>query len=93
MLIEALVDTGFDGDVVLPAGTVTAAPDFETTWRLADGSRVRSSTYVAEVELRRLSGSYPVMASVLGDEFFVGRGLTDRFLLVLDHGRQLTVEA
>jgi hypothetical protein len=29
----------------------------------------------------------------LGDEPLVGRGVTDRFTVILDHGRQLIVES
>ncbi len=38
--VEALIDTGFDGDVVLPVGgmAIAGAPEFAETWMLAGGS-------------------------------------------------------
>jgi hypothetical protein len=60
---------------------------------MADGSRVATRVYLGSAELTGLSGSYPIAIAALGDEAIVGRGLTDRFLLILDHGRRLTIEA
>jgi hypothetical protein len=37
-------------------------------------------------------GSVDVLVTVLGDEPIVGRGVTDRFRLVLDHGERVIVE-
>ncbi len=68
---EALIDTGFDGDVALPAPFVgeVGPPDIEARAWLADGSPI-----------------------ALGDEPAVGRGITDRFRLILDHRQQVIVE-
>jgi predicted aspartyl protease len=94
IVLEALVDTGFDGDVVLPAALLPAnTPSFVTTWILADGSGLRSPVYEGEAELPGLEGWHSVLISVLGNETIVGRGLTDRFLVILDHGQQLSMEA
>ena len=37
--IEAYIDSGFDGDILVPAGPLTAGevPDGEYQWTLADG--------------------------------------------------------
>ena len=90
---EALLDTGFDGDAIVPAGLIgqDTQPDSYVTWTLADGSTVLAASYLGSVELEGL-GRYPVLVSVLGDEPLVGRGFSDRFRIVLDHGVRLTVE-
>jgi predicted aspartyl protease len=74
--VEALVDTGFDGALVLPGWPVPGggSPDTHMTWRLADGSMVDAPAYAAEVHLLGLDGVYPVLVSILGDEAVVGRG-------------------
>ena len=90
--IEALIDTGFDGHVVLPPGLLTAgeSPDNYMHW-IADGTRMRAPAYIGTVEV----GNFPPIAAaitILGDEPIVGRAVTDRFRLILDHGVQVIVE-
>jgi hypothetical protein len=53
---------------------------------------VDAPVYAAAVSFPGLDGVFPVVVSVLGDEAIVGRTLTDRFLVVFDHGRQVRVE-
>jgi predicted aspartyl protease len=93
--IEAMVDTGFDGSLILPVSLTSrfGLHDSMTTWRLGDGSLVNAVSYDVDVQFRGLDGAHRVVASLLGDLALIGRGLTDRFLLILDHGRQLTIEA
>jgi predicted aspartyl protease len=92
--VDAFVDTGFDGDVVLPESFILELGEPRTTarWRMADGSLVVTGSYAANVELVGLPGQHPVRVSLLGPQAFVGRALTDRFRLILDHGRQVIVE-
>lgn len=96
LTVEALVDTGFDGDVVLPSivisGLALDEPDAFLTWRLADGSDVVTGSYLANAGIRGLPGSHSVLVSVLGDESIVGRGLTDHYRVVFDHGERVIIE-
>jgi predicted aspartyl protease len=91
--IEALLDTGFDGDLVLPASLLpdTLVPDGFVSWRLADGSDVYAPYHVGEARLDQLA-TLPAVITVLGDEPLVGRGVADHFSITLDHGAQLVVE-
>lgn len=94
--VLALLDTDFDGDVVLPLDLLPPglAPDAYFRWMLADGTRIQAPTYDGTVdgtvELGRF-GPFEVVISVLGDEPLVGRGVTDRFAVTLDHGRRVIV--
>jgi predicted aspartyl protease len=92
--LEALLDTGFDGDLVVPEYLLrdVGAPDGYQRWMLADGSRVRSLSYLGVVRVGSL-GPVPVVVSVVGSEPLVGRSLSDRFSIWLDHGRRLVIEA
>jgi hypothetical protein len=91
--VEALLDTGFDGDVVLPLSLALAgeSPDYLTPYTLADASGSFPQTDLGEV---RLGSAVIVPAHIilLGDEALVGRGISDRFTIILDHGRQVIVE-
>jgi predicted aspartyl protease len=91
--LEALLDTGFDDDVVVPAGWVGNGrpPDGYIRLELGDASLVMAPYYDGTVELAGL-GKYPVVVIALGDEPIVGRGLTDQFRIVLDHGQRVIVE-
>jgi len=91
--VEALVDTGFDGDVSVPPGTVTAGepPDGYSPWILADGSEVLTPAYDGTVQLGSFA-RFPAIVIALGDEPVPGRGVTDRFRVILEHGRRLLIE-
>jgi predicted aspartyl protease len=91
--VEALLDTGFDGDVTVPDAFVRTEelPDFHIRCTLADGSGVVVPAYLGEVSLNTL-GRFPIVVTILGDESLVGRGITDRFTVILDHGQQGIVE-
>ncbi len=91
--IEALLDTGFDGDLVLPEGLVpnpTAAAIY-SHWTLADGSDVRAPSYIANIRVGDF-GPFVAVITIVGNEPLLGRSLTDRFRITLDHGRQVIVE-
>jgi predicted aspartyl protease len=50
-VVEALLDTGFDGDVVIPLSLITVGkpPDEYRQWALADGSIVVTPVYYGTV--------------------------------------------
>jgi predicted aspartyl protease len=91
--LDALVDTGFDGDVVVPPDVVTggAPPAVYLPWILADGSEVVAPAYLGILWLGGLD-PIDVLVTVLGDEPIVGRSVTNHFTVVLDHGQRLVVE-
>lgn len=91
--VEAFLDTGFDGDVVMPRGSVRRGTRRTSYlyWTLPDNSVVSAPAYPGTVEIGRL-GSFPVLVTVLGDEPIIGRRLTDRFRVILDHGSAVIVE-
>ena len=90
--VEALVDTGFDGAVVLPLRLLPSGivPRLYTRWVLADGSTVQTQACSATVQLGAFE-PFDIVIVLLGDEPILGRGVTDRFAVTLDHGRQVIV--
>lgn len=90
---EALLDTGFNGDVSIPPGIIAddQLPSGYLGWTLADGSRVETPAYRGVVQVGGFR-PFGVTVIVLGDEVIVGRGITDRFTVILDHGTRLIVE-
>lgn len=90
--IEALVDTGFDGAVILPQGLVSRQPpDGDLPWYLGDGTLTVAPYYLGSVSIGTYC-SFPALITVLGSEALVGRAATDRFRLILDHGQRVIVE-
>lgn len=94
--VEALLDTGFDGDIIIPPGLITNGkpPDSYMRWTLADGSTVFAPAYLGKVEVADLgdAGLFAAVISVLGDEAIIGRSLSNRFSITLDHGRRVIVK-
>ena len=90
---EALLDTGFDGHVIIPANLVPnlASPDGDLSWTLADGSDVSAPYVVGSLHI----GSFPaipVLITLLGDDPLVGREIATHFIITLDHGQRVIVE-
>ena len=76
--VEALLDTGFDGDLIIPEGLMTNGkpPDSYLRYTLADQeTSVLAPTYLGKVEVAKLGdgGEYPAIISVLGTEAIIGR--------------------
>ena len=91
--VEAMVDTGFDGALIVPESLADQLPteDEWTPWRLADGSVIWTPLYSATLQI----GSFPAFAGtvhVVGDEYLVGRAVIDRFAVTFDHGQRVLVE-
>jgi len=91
--IDALLDTGFDGDVAIPDALVAGAgrPDGYGRWALADGSEILVPYYDGTVYLAGL-GPFPALVIVLGDELLVGAGAAKHVTIVLDHGQRVLVQ-
>ena len=91
--VEALLDTGFDGAIILPSALVANGAPVERYVRvvLADSSRVLAATYVGTL---RIGGMPPFRARIiaLGDEPIIGLTATNRYYVGLDHGRQIIIE-
>jgi predicted aspartyl protease len=95
--IEALLDTGFDGDIILPEGLLTNGkpPDSYLRFMLADqATSVLVPAYLGRVEIAELgdAGTSAAIIGVLGSEPILGRNLARRFQITLDHGRQVILE-
>ncbi len=89
--VEALLDTGFDGDVVIPTSLMEDIdPDGHISWRLADGTQVTAPYYRGNVSVGGM-GPLRVVITALGDEVLIGCGVAANFTITLDHGRELTV--
>jgi predicted aspartyl protease len=91
--VEALLDTGFDGHVVVPPSLVGDAqpPNGHLRWTLADGSAVLAPYYLGTIRVGAL-GPFPAVVTALGDEPLIGCGIAAHFSITLDHGRRLIVE-
>ena len=73
-MVDALLDTGFDGDVALPQQLVAEAlPDGYLPWVLADGSNVLAPAYEGTVQIGSTAPLAAVMIA-LGEEPLVGPG-------------------
>lgn len=91
--LEALLDTGFDGYVVLPPGVMTngEAPDLYESCKLADDSVIRVPIFIGAAKLgkRKLN---KITFLVMGDEPIIGREVIKYFKIVLDHGQKIILE-
>lgn len=88
-----LIDTGFDGDIVVPAAYVPAATvsvDYLPA-RLADGSEVHVPAYAGTAQIGAITIA-PALVLALGDVAMVGTNLLRYFTVILDHGRRVIVE-
>ena len=64
---------------------------FDGEFILASGSAVYRPVFLGTATTGFL-GKFPVEIAALGGEYLLGRGLSDRFAITRDHGRQIIVE-
>lgn len=91
--VMALIDTGFDGDLAVPVSLMSddKPPDDYRTWALADGTEIEAAIYYGSVQVGNLA-PLDCDVTVLGEEAIVGRGITDSYRVILDHGERVIVE-
>jgi predicted aspartyl protease len=90
---DAMLDTGFDGDIVVPVGHLpnVVTPADQLPVRLADGSQMLVATHVGVVRIGVMEVA-DVLVYVLGDVPLIGTNLIRHFAVTLDHGRRVIVE-
>lgn len=90
----ALMDTGFDGDLVVPEALVGQLPEpsYYSRYRTANGELVVVAEFSGTVELVDQPGSLQARIIALGDEYLIGIRMLNHFRVTLDHGQQIIVE-
>lgn len=90
---EALVDTGFDGGMILPPKMILNGepPLGYSSWTLASGEQVNAPYFLGKVRIGKFK-PVNVLITVLGDEPLIGRKVTDQFKVIFDHGKRIIVE-
>jgi predicted aspartyl protease len=95
---QALIDTGFSGDIVVPTiGELKQhPPDAYATWTMADGSEVLAPLFLGTIRFPELDEDMAEMVGVtvtmLGDQALIGQSVLRRFTITLDHGKQVILE-
>jgi predicted aspartyl protease len=95
---HALIDTGFSGDIVVPATEELKqeTPGAYATWTMADGSEVLAPIFLGTIRFPRLDEDVGelvgVTVTVLGDQALIGQSILKHFTLTLDHGKQVVLE-
>ncbi|HCB22421.1 hypothetical protein A3B42_00505 [Candidatus Daviesbacteria bacterium RIFCSPLOWO2_01_FULL_38_10] len=91
--VEALIDTGFDGDVTVPPEMILngKSPRGYLPWTLASGTKVNAPYFLGKIKIGKFK-PFNVLITALGDEPLVGRGVTDKFKVIFDHGRKVVIE-
>src|SRR5262249_14329513 len=93
---EALIDTGFDGAVILPRAQLPLGigpPDSTSRWILGDSvSRAIAPSYFGTAELDGTGDARASVISFIGTEAMVGRDFVSHFRVILDHGQRVIVE-
>jgi predicted aspartyl protease len=96
--MQALIDTGFSGDIVVPATRELKQypPDAYATWTMADGSEVMAPVFLGRIRFPELDEDVAEMVgvtvTVLDDQALIGQSVLKHFTLTLDHGKQVTLE-
>lgn len=91
--IETLIDTGFDGDITVPPEVILNGkpPQGYLPWTLANGAKINAPYFLGKVRIGKFE-PIDVLITALGDEPLIGRGITDKFKVIFDHGKKVIVE-
>lgn len=92
--VAALIDTGFDGYLVVPRQLVSLLrePFYRRRMVTASSEVVVAPAFPVAIELADVPGRFDAMAVALGDEYLVGLLSINRIRLTLDHGTRVVVE-
>ncbi len=84
---HALLDTGFEGDLIIPAGygRELVRPYFDSYIVTADGQAHRVRTWRGVLALG--DGKFTVEVKAFSNWFIVGRGVLDQGEICFDHGK------
>lgn len=91
--LEALLDTGYDGGVIIPPKLITNGE--VSAWlvdcKLADNSIVEVPAYLGSVRLgnKKLNN---ITVLIMGDEPVIGREIIKHFKITLEYGRKIILE-
>jgi len=90
----ALLDTGFDGHLVVPESLIgtLSKPNERRRYQTASGESVVAAAYVGTVESVELPGPVAARITALGDEYLVGLRMMNHFRITFDHGKRVIVE-
>ena len=91
--LEALIDTGFDGQVILPPSLVANGqlPKRFVICKLADNSIVEMLAHRGSIKLggKKLKD---VLVIIMGDEPIIGREVIKHFKITLEYGRKIILD-
>lgn len=91
--LEALLDTGYDGGVIVPPKLIAngEVSGWLVDCKLADNSIVEVPAYIGSVRLgnKKLNN---ITVLIMGDEPVIGREVIKYFKVTLDHGQKIIVE-
>ena len=88
---NAILDTGFDGEIVIPQARVAGLqPDDSARFVFPDGTVVEPDIFRGIV---RLADMEPTVAEIaaLGTEFIVGIRILRHYEVILDHGQRVII--
>ena len=86
----ALLDTGFEGDIIVPADLVGGFPGRTQDLVLADGSATEAPFLSGFAQFADFD-NVPANVLFFGNEFVIGMGILSRYEVILDHGRRVIV--
>ena len=87
----AILDTGFDGEVVIPQSRAEGLqPDDSARFVFPDGTVVEPDIFRGIVQLADMEPTIAEIAA-LGTEFIVGIRILSRYEVILDHGQRVIV--
>ncbi len=91
---RALLDTGFDGHLVLPLSFAKNLGNAHALapWQLADGAPVLLPEYRGGVEIIGLGVTFMARILLMGSECLMGQGIISKLKVTFDHGDQVIVE-
>lgn len=91
--LEAMLDTDFDGEIILPPGLVTNGElsYWYVDCKLANDSVVKIPAFRCSLNLANKKIS-EVTTLIMGDEPIIGREVIKHFKITLDHGRKIILE-
>lgn len=92
--VQALVDTGFDGHLIVPRSLSSSLgdPHLAVPWTFADGKPFYIEMYEGLVSIPSVLDPVDALVGCTGNFYILGLAVIDLVRLTLDHGEHILVE-
>ena len=91
----ALLDTGFTGDVMIPANVLPddiGNPDSVRRYRVADDRIATAAAFYGDLAIPGVASIANTTIGSMGSRYIIGQGVIEKYVVILERGERVLFE-